>query len=388
MKFLFSLSFLLIIGFSYSQQTINGSFVHGGLTRTYILYVPASYSPANPAPLVFNFHGYTSNSSQQIAYGEFRPIADTAGFILVVPMGTVDGSGNTYWNANWGGTVNDVAFTAALIDTLSANYNINQNRVYSTGMSNGGFMSYYLACKLSGRIAAIASVTGAMTLGTPSTCNPQHPMPILEIHGNADGTVPYNGSNFSESIITGLNYWVNFNNANTSPIITSVPNINTSDNSTAEHYVYTGGDNCVEVEHYKILNGGHTWPGAPFNTGTTNRDINASLKIWEFFSKYDINGKIGGCITTAVEDLDKNKAAIKMYPNPTRNALTISWDKPIETLFDIKIINLLGEEVIHTTIEKGKSSIVITTSNMSKGVYFVQINNKEKILFNSKIVLN
>ena len=126
MKILLSLIFFLTTFFSFAQQTINGSITHGGVQRTYILYVPASYSAVTAAPLVFNFHGYTSNASAQIFYGEFRPIADTAGFLLVVPQGTIDGQGNTYWNSGWLGATDDVGFTEALIDSLSASYNINQ----------------------------------------------------------------------------------------------------------------------------------------------------------------------------------------------------------------------------------------------------------------------
>ena len=179
---------LLFLNISYSQQTINGSITHGGLTRTYILYVPASYSAGTPAPLVFNFHGYTSNATEQMFYGDFRPIADTAGFLLIHPMGTLDGSGQPYWNSGWGGTVDDIGFTSALIDSLSLTYSINQDRVFSTGMSNGGFMSYTLACELSDRIAAIASVTGAMNLNQSSTCNASHQMPVMEIHGTSYAT--------------------------------------------------------------------------------------------------------------------------------------------------------------------------------------------------------
>ena len=86
--------------------------------------------------------------------------------------------------------MDDLGFTAALIDSLSAEYSINQDRIYSTGMSNGGFMSYHLACELSERIAAIASVTGTMNVNQPATCSPGHPMPVMEIHGTADATVP------------------------------------------------------------------------------------------------------------------------------------------------------------------------------------------------------
>src|SRR5258706_3847373 len=155
--FLFYLLFCFPLFLS-GQQTINGTIMHDGLQRDYILYVPASYVPGTPAPLVLNFHGYTSNAFEQMFYGDFRPIADTAGFLIVHPNGTVDQLGNQHWNVGWGtSTVDDVGFTNALIDSLSAQYDINQDRVYSTGMSNGGFMSYKLACDLSNRIAAIAS---------------------------------------------------------------------------------------------------------------------------------------------------------------------------------------------------------------------------------------
>jgi polyhydroxybutyrate depolymerase len=88
-------------------------------------------------------------------YGDFRTIADTAGFLLVHPLGTLDPTGTTYWNSGWGGTVDDIGFTGALIDSIAEAYSVNLDRVYSTGMSNGGFMSYTLACSLSDRIAAI-----------------------------------------------------------------------------------------------------------------------------------------------------------------------------------------------------------------------------------------
>ena len=144
--------------FAFSQQTINGSIIHDNLQRDYILYVPALYNATNPTPLVFNFHGYTSNAFDQMWYGDFRSIADTAGFIIAHPMGSLDNSGITHWNVGWGGsTVDDIGFTAALIDSLSANYNINQDRIYSTGMSNGGYFSYHLACNLSTKIAALES---------------------------------------------------------------------------------------------------------------------------------------------------------------------------------------------------------------------------------------
>ena len=292
--------------FMVAQQTISGSITHGGLQRDYILYVPASYSAGTVAPLVFNFHGYSSDAFQQMWYGDFRAIADTAGFLLVHPEGTLDNSGTTHWNVGWGGsTVDDIGFTAALIDSLSANYSIDQNRIYSTGMSNGGYMSYKLACGLSNRIAAIASVTGSMNIGWFNNCNPTHPIPVMEIHGTADPTVSYNASSYTESMSSIMAFWAHFNNCNATSIVTNVPNTNLIDGCTAEHQLWEDGNNGVEVEHYKIIDGEHTWPGSLITIGVTNYDINASLKIWGFFSKYNINGKIN---TTGIKNITTNNS--------------------------------------------------------------------------------
>jgi len=145
--------------------TINGSIEHNGMDRSYILYVPESYDGTKAVPLVLNFHGYTSNAKDQMNYGDFRPLADKEGFIVVHPQGTLL-DGKTHWNVGgWtlASKVDDVAFTEALLDHLSSEYKIDAKRVYSTGMSNGGYMSFLLACQLSNRIAAVASVTGSMT---------------------------------------------------------------------------------------------------------------------------------------------------------------------------------------------------------------------------------
>lgn len=320
-KLVLLLTLMTITSIGFSQQTINGSFMHNGIQRNYILYVPASYTPGNAVPLLFNFHGYTSTANQQMFYGDFRPIADTANFIIVHPQGTQDINGNTHFNVGWGGSaVNDVAFTDALIDTISSQYDINADRIYTTGMSNGGFMSFRLACELSNRFAAIGSVTGSILPTTLGSCNPDHPMPIIQIHGDSDGTVPYNGSpGFSESIPSLIDWWINENNCSTTPILTNMPNTNTSDGTTVVRSRYTDGTNCSEVVHFKVVNGDHTWPGAPINFPGTNYDINASLEIWNFLAQFDINGKIG-CATNSI----------------TENEVT---EKEL-----VKIVDLLGRE--------------------------------------------
>jgi len=380
MKYIFIAIFFFFGMHSYGQQTIYDTIVHDNLQRSFILYVPDSYVQGTATPLVINFHGYTSNAFEQMFYGDFRPVADTAGFLLVHPMGTLDGSGNPYWNSNWGGEVDDIGFTEALIDSLASEYSVNLDRVFSTGMSNGGFMSYTLACELSHRIAAIASVTGTMNLNQSNTCNPVHPTPIMEIHGTADFVVPYNGNFFMESIENTLNYWVGFNTCNAIPIVTPMPDINQNDGCTAEYYRYPDGANGVEVEHYKIINGGHTWPGSPFpsGSGNTNQDINASAKIWGFFTQYDINGRIE---TTGFRSYTQNDLAMSIYPNPAKDFVSVNWTEI--SVAKISIVNNLAEyfEVLNVS---GQKSCIINLDGMVSGLYFLQFFDDENRLIDQR----
>ena len=126
----------------------------------------------------------------------------------------------------------------------------------------------------------------------------------MEIHGTADGNVPY------ATIPSIMDFWTNFNNCNNTPIITNVPDINTNDGCTAEHQIWENGTNGATVEHYKIIDGEHSWPGALFSNGITNQDINAAEKIWEFFNKYDINGVIS--TSTSLEENIKDKRISKI----------------------------------------------------------------------------
>ena len=145
-----------------AQVTVVDSIFSGGMYRNYRIYIPSIYTGTAARPLIINMHGYTSNALQQQFYSNFEPIADTANFLMVYPNGTFTGTVQ-FWNAGISSAgVNDISFLSNLIDSLKAQYNIDLNRVYSTGMSNGGFMSHTLACELSNRITAIASVTGSI----------------------------------------------------------------------------------------------------------------------------------------------------------------------------------------------------------------------------------
>ena len=360
---------LLIVGFVFSssaQQTINASITHDGIERDYILYVPEIYDGSTAVPLVLNFHGFGSSASQQMFYGDFRDIANTEGFLLVHPEGTTF-IGNQFWNVGFPGissTIDDVGFTEALIDELATLYTIDLDRVYATGMSNGGFMSFLLACQLSEKIAAVASVTGSMTQDTFDDCNAQLPTPVLQIHGTEDDVVLYNENNLSLPIPDVISYWVDHNNCETTPTTTTLPDVDVSDGSTIEYSVYEDGDNGITTEHMKVIGGGHTWPGSILNSAGTNQDIDASMEIWLFFSRYDINGLL------STDDYENRHVSI--YPNPTQSKINLSLNYSKEVHY--KLFSPLGKQLMTGTIASGNEEIDI--SHLPSNVYFLKVGNQ------------
>ena len=246
-----------------------------GITREYIIYVPENYNVTTAFPLLLSFHGLTSNMEFNYSYTSFDELAELENFIVVHP----NGISNT-WTVSANDDT-DIDFIVSLLNQLEEDYNIESNRIYSTGMSMGGFFSFSLACRLSDRIAAVASVTGSMYQPAINNCSPVKPMPILQIHGTEDVIVQYS------SVAGLLDFWTSHNNTDALPIISNIPDSDTGDGSTVERYEYLNGDNDVEVQHLKITGGGHEWPGFQ-----GNMDINASEEVWSFVKAFDLNGKI------------------------------------------------------------------------------------------------
>lgn len=370
---------IIFVQTAFAQTNTSVTLDVNGVSRTYKIYVPAIYSSANAVPLVFNFHGFTSSNVQQEVYGNFRPIADTANFIVVHPQGLNIGGG-AGWNnfaavsANQG----DLNFVEKMITEISTQYNIDQNRIYSTGMSNGGFMSYDLACFMSDRFAAIASVTGGMSALHWNACQASHPTPVMQIHGTADAVVAYNGGGIGSLHVDSLvKKWVDFNNCNPTPTFTAVPDVVTSDNCTAEHYVYSGGTQGATVEFFKIIGGGHNWAGAPISVnGNTNMDINASKEIWRFFSKYKLNDLI--LKTGNIDD----KEIFRVYPNPTQNQVTIELENSSNAVF--KLFDASGRLMQENNLISGNNEI--STSQLTPGVFMYTLSQDQAIIQTGKIV--
>jgi len=268
----------------YSNNNNNNntqSIVHDGVNREYVLYIPNSYDGTSSVPLMLNFHGFGGSASDYIQKADMRSLAEAETFILIYPQGSsLDGL--PHWNAcPLGGDnksdADDFGFIEAIINEISSQYNLDMERIYAAGYSNGGMMAYGLANYKSDLVAAVASVSGVMLECIGST---SHPMPVLHLHGTSDGVLPYNGSGYWSSVQNTLDYWINFNNTIITPTISN----DNSGGMSIEHYVYDQGDNSVSVEHYKFIKGDHVW------FSTTYQGQTASELVWDFLSRYDING--------------------------------------------------------------------------------------------------
>ncbi|MDF1694923.1 MAG: PHB depolymerase family esterase [Saprospiraceae bacterium] len=376
-KLFLVLLFNFLCLYMFGQQTLTKNIQHDGMDRSYIIYIPESYNASSNTPLLLNFHGYTSNATEQMVYGDFRKIADEEGFIVVHPEGTLF-NGQTHWNVGgWtlGSTVDDVGFTDQLIDEIAIEYSIDLDRIYATGMSNGGFMSFLLACQLSNRIAAIASVTGSMTPSIFNNCDPQHSTPVLYIHGTSDNVVPYTGALWTKDVEDVLEYWGLKNECDEDAVLSSIPNNDTSDGSTVEVISYLNGISNTEVVHYKVIDGGHTWPGTLFNTPGTNQDFDASEAIWEFLSQFDINGRID--METSLEEPLEENATIQIFPNPSSSFYSINFDK-IPSHLDYTLSDPLGR-IIKSGVFNNKNEVLDLTE-FASGNYLLQIGRQQIIL--------
>lgn len=360
-----------------AQTNTTGSFVYKGNPRDYIVHLPPS--PGSNLPLVFNLHGYGQTATAHQFYTQFDAVADTSAFIVVYPN-AVGGVWDTVYPNS---PIDDAGFISALIDTLADNYSIDITRVYSTGLSMGGYMTYRLACELNDRIAAVASVAGPMPNSMLLYCDPVPTTPVMHIHGTADATVSYQGDLFYASVDSLIQYWVQKNNCLASPDSFQFPDINTADSCTVTKYHYGFCDDSTEVLLYKILNGGHTWPGTfPFpSLGNTNQDIKAGVEIWNFFQKHQLDTATVGINKYSIPENRDNQ--LKVYPNPNNGIFTIELYKPLSPI-RLKMYDILGRTLIEKEYIDSRTDIDLSWH--PKGVYHLQVVSSN-LLFNARIII-
>lgn len=265
-----------------------GTIQDGGIQREYIYYHPGS-APPN-CPLVFVCHGYTGTAEGIMNYSEFNELADEYGFAVCYPQGIEDGGGNTFFNVGYdfqnNETVDDVAYLQNLNSYFQNTYSLDSDKVFCTGMSNGGDLCYMLACQASETFRGVAPIAGMIMQDIMDDCNPSSEVSILEVHGTQDNVTYFDGdpNNIDgwgayPSIPETVSY---FNNLFGLQLLSTedFPNINTNDGSTVSSEKYGASTSCTEVWLYTVEGGGHDWPGA-----YGNMDIDASREAWLFFDQ-------------------------------------------------------------------------------------------------------
>jgi polyhydroxybutyrate depolymerase len=280
-----ALAVVLCVSF-YARNRDNGGFVSSGEERTYRLYVPKSYDPGRPTPLVISMHGGGLWGTAQMEISQWNAVADEQGFLVVYPSG-VGGGGPRHWRVGEGdSSAKDVRFIAELIDTLKASYSIDPTRIYADGVSNGGGMAFLLSCTLSDRIAAVGLVASAQFLPW-SECEDQTPVPMIAFHGTNDRFTPYHGGtswvardHVFPSIPKFTADWARRNRCGAKPVESAVA-------ADVTRLEYTGCADDASVVLYTIHGGGHTWPGGgpmpEWYAGSTSTSVDASRQAWAFF---------------------------------------------------------------------------------------------------------
>ena len=306
-------------------------------------------------PIMYFLHGLGDNITRLDNEFHFQQIADEFGWMMVVPQARNEGNG-TMWNAYLTySTTDDSGFLMALLDSLSVQYPVNQDSVFFTGFSMGGFMTHRMAIEHGDRITACAPVSGLITQPM-SNYSAVAPVKMLHIHGTNDPVVGYDGNSqyfgydLGLSVDEIMDYWKNANHCVEEPVIDTFPNLQ-NDGLRFVRYIYEGD---AEVQHIKVIGGNHTWYHSE-----DQYDIGYMTEIHKFFTQNNN--------TTNVAELEQGD--MKIWPNPSKGQIQIE----VETATTIEVFDLLGKTVKRHPLQQGINHIDL--SDLPSGVYLLKDEN-------------
>jgi len=276
-----------------SQEILFCEMVWEEINREFYIVNPSNLNSDNQLPLLISLHGGADYADANMQYTGFLDIINEKGFVAIFPQGTVAaGKGDTGWYAGGDCTnleVCDLSFIERLIDYSIEDLNIDENRVYVSGFSNGAFMVYTLACFLSNKVAAFAPVSGSMSPDDYQICNPQRPIPVIHIHGTSDDSIPIQGNDYVTPLQQVSSYLSSLNNCSQNSIINGE---DTNEDGYAWYSEISSNCNQGVIVNFTYLeNFGHSWPSTESGKGG-GADIDGASFIWEFLSTYDIYGSI------------------------------------------------------------------------------------------------
>ena len=343
---------------------------HDGLDRSYLLHVPPSYTGDEPTPLIIAMHGGFGSGPQLEGQSQLSQKSDAEGFIVVYPNGVLSPLQIRTWNAgeccgySAQNNIDDVGFLMAMLDTLENQLAIDTSRIYATGMSNGAFMSYRLACERSERIAAIAPVAGSMAL---EECQPQRAVPVMHLHSYLDENIPAEGgvgSGFSTHhnppLDSVMNAWAAFSNCTTL-------NDTLQADEELTHVSWSDCDCNNEMQLLISEDGGHSWPGG---NGTIIGDppsevLDGNDLMWAFFQDHSLECQgASGLVSPSHE-----QPAI--YPNPTEGLVHVQIDAIPSNL---EVFDIYGK-----LVHRSHQSRTADLTALDPGVYLLKVMVGEKV---------
>ncbi|MEA3446339.1 MAG: T9SS type A sorting domain-containing protein, partial [Bacteroidota bacterium] len=258
-----------------------------------------------------------------------------------------------------------------------AGLSIDTSRIFVTGMSNGGFMAYRIACELSHRIAAIAPVAATMSFD----CLPVNPVSIIHFHSYLDENIPYDGGigngvsdHYNPPLDSVFDVWAGFNSCSVFA--------DTVYNGTDYAKIGWTGCNCnSEIIYYITHDGGHSWPGGSSTIfgDSVSQYISASNLMWDFFVQHPL------CFATSIDQTENHSSEIKIYPNPTTGLVNISTNIS-NIIKSISVYDIMGETVFFQKISR-RENIKIDFEHLVSGIYFIRIITDDCIV-TKRIVIN
>ncbi len=374
-----------------SGELIDYTFNHDELSREYSIYVPEDYTSEEEWPLILNFHGYSGDVPDHIDRTQMHGLADEFGFLIAYPVGLsitrdpeilpafVPSSGAGWSVPGFSNERNELVFVDSLLNNIQSGYSVNLKRVHATGLSLGGYMAAYIGTQMPDKIASFASVAGHFTNETTDLIDDSTKISGIMIHGTSDAITNYNGlDNQYESVPESAGLLSNLNQCSSESEETNLPDLDSSDNTTVTLIEYLGCKNERQVKVYRVNNGGHRWPGSgrlesAQVLGNNSLDINSSKLIMEFF---EANQQV--IVSSESEDYSAIRTfkLSQNYPNPFNPSTNISFQLPEAGLVQLKVYNLLGQEIdylVNGRMNAGKHNLTFDASQLSSGVYIYRL---------------
>lgn len=353
---------LMLTALSFGQQT-NESVDVAGNTRTYVQYLPTGFNPSTESlPVVFCLHGI-GDVATNIANIGFNQIADTARFIAIYPQGVPNSFSQNSWNNGTilGSNIDDLTFFNRMIDHTILDLNADPTRIYVSGFSMGAIMSYHLACNLNPRVAAIASMSGAMSSNDLTNCAPTYATPVIHFHGTADGTVPYDASPLPTLALAteSIEYWRTVHTCATTSDSTQLPDT-APDGYTVDRFIYQNCTPLSSLEHWRINGGDHEYFYQP------NNDFTEAIEIWLFFRQWSHSNPA----PAGVDEL--SVAQFTINQNPFEESLEIS----VYNTTTLYLQGLDGKSISTYWLSSGEHSIDVT--DLPDGIYILSDGNTSK----------